>query len=177
MSSRNSRLTVEQRAAAPVLHQALTAATALLESGQLDGDKLRQAMTSIIAAEPLARLDYVSVADPQTLTELARVERRALFSLAVFFDQVRIAHPDIGIVVIQQDLRLRPVQHLPVRSVSLELLGVARGLATCLGERSTLSARSSSVTIPTRPSVQSRYRSPGSTVPSRVTAWVPSSGE
>jgi pantoate--beta-alanine ligase len=62
----------------------------LFESGQQDGDQLRQAMTNLIAAEPLARLDYVSVADPRTLIELARVERKALFSLAVFFDQVRL---------------------------------------------------------------------------------------
>ncbi len=90
MSSRNSRLTNEQRVVAPILHRALSAAVALFESGQQDGDQLRQAMTSLIAAEPLARLDYVSVADPRTLIELARVERKALFSLAVFFDQVRL---------------------------------------------------------------------------------------
>jgi len=90
MSSRNSRLTPEQRAAAPVLHQALSAATALLKAGQLDGDRLRQAMAVKIAAEPLARLGYASVADPKSLIELDRVEQSALFSLAVYFDQVRL---------------------------------------------------------------------------------------
>jgi pantoate--beta-alanine ligase len=90
MSSRNTRLAPDQRAAAPVLHRALTAGRAALEAGERDGAALRRQMEAVIAAEPLATLDYVSVADPETLAELDAVEDKALLSLAVRFGPVRL---------------------------------------------------------------------------------------
>lgn len=90
MSSRNTRLSSEQRAAAPVLHRALSAAAAALQAGERDGDALRRQMEAILAAEPLAALDYASVADPETLQELDHVADRALLSLAVRFGPVRL---------------------------------------------------------------------------------------
>lgn len=90
MSSRNVRLTDQQRAAAPVLHRALIAARNQILSGETDGEILRESMRNMVKSEPLARLDYLSVADPDTLEELARVEGRALLSGAVFFGDVRL---------------------------------------------------------------------------------------
>lgn len=90
MSSRNARLSPEQRAAAPVLHRALRRAESALQAGERDGDTLRRQMEAAIAAEPLARLDYASVADPETLQELDQVSGRALLSLAVRFGSVRL---------------------------------------------------------------------------------------
>jgi pantoate--beta-alanine ligase len=52
--------------------------------------QLRASMVAVISLNPLARIDYVSVADPDTLAELEVVEDRALFSLAVFVDGVRL---------------------------------------------------------------------------------------
>ena len=90
MSSRNAYLSPAERAAAPVLYRALCGARSAFEAGERDGATLRRLMQEMIAAEPLARLDYVSVADPMTLAELKRVEAGALFSLAVFFGQTRL---------------------------------------------------------------------------------------
>lgn len=90
MSSRNTRLTAEQRAAAPVLYKALSAARAALEAGERSGTALRRQMESTIDAEPLASLDYASVADPETLVELDLVSGSALLSLAVRFGAVRL---------------------------------------------------------------------------------------
>lgn len=90
MSSRNARLTPEQRAAAPILHRALAAARAALEAGERDGSALRRQMEATIAAEPLASLDYASVADPETLQELDTVAGHALLSLAVRFGTIRL---------------------------------------------------------------------------------------
>ena len=91
MSSRNSYLTPKQRAAAQILYRALTAAQELLASGERHGDGLRQAMSEVLADEPLARPEYVSVADPLTLRELAEVgPRGALISLAVRVGVVRL---------------------------------------------------------------------------------------
>ena len=90
LSSRNARLTAEQRAAAPVLRRALLAARARYEAGERHGDALRGAMSELLATEPLAAPDYVSCADPETLTELATVAGPALLSMAVRFGAVRL---------------------------------------------------------------------------------------
>ena len=90
LSSRNVHLTPEQRAAAPVLHQALLAARTRWEAGERSADVLREAMRATLGAEPLATVDYVSVADGTTLAELDRVEGPALLSLAVRFGTTRL---------------------------------------------------------------------------------------
>jgi len=89
-SSRNVRLTGEERAAAPVLRRALLAARARYESGERSGDALRAAMRAMLASEPLAIPEYVSCADPETLAELAEIGSPALLSMAVRFGAVRL---------------------------------------------------------------------------------------
>jgi pantoate--beta-alanine ligase len=90
MSSRNAYLNTEQRAAAPVLFHALSAAATAFAAGQRDAGGLRQLMAGIIDAEPLARRQYVSVADPVTLQELHGSIQRALLSMAVFIGKTRL---------------------------------------------------------------------------------------
>ncbi len=90
MSSRNAYLSPEERAAAPVLHRALLAARKRFEEGERDAETLRETMLEVLAKEPLARTDYVSVADPLTLRELERVATGALASLAVRFGSTRL---------------------------------------------------------------------------------------
>jgi pantoate--beta-alanine ligase len=90
LSSRNARLTPAARAAAPVLHRALLMAREAWARGVRGGDELRDLMRDTIAREPLASVDYVSVADADTLDELEIVDRPALLSLAVRFEDVRL---------------------------------------------------------------------------------------
>jgi pantoate--beta-alanine ligase len=90
MSSRNTYLNGEERRAAPVLYRALSAAQESSRNGERDGEALRSVMRAALAAEPLARTEYVSVADPDTLDELARVDRSGLFSLAVRIGRTRL---------------------------------------------------------------------------------------
>jgi pantoate--beta-alanine ligase len=90
MSSRNTYLAPEERRAAIVLYRALSAARAACDGGERDAEKLRAAMRGYLAAEPRAETDYVSVADPDTLRELDRVERDALFSMAVRIGKTRL---------------------------------------------------------------------------------------
>jgi pantoate--beta-alanine ligase len=90
LSSRNVHLTPEQRAAAPVLRRALLAARSRWEAGERSADALRDAMRETLSAEPLADVDYVSVADGTTLAELDRVDGPALLSLAVRFGTTRL---------------------------------------------------------------------------------------
>jgi pantoate--beta-alanine ligase len=92
LSSRNVYLNPAERQAATVLHRALSAAQQALGQGSTDADMLRAVMSSTIAAEPLAREEYVSVADPETLAELEQVDpaRGALLSLAVRVGKTRL---------------------------------------------------------------------------------------
>ncbi len=90
MSSRNTYLTPEQRAAAAVLYRALCAARAAWLAGEHDGERLRQIMAAVLAAEPLARVEYVSAADPATLAELGDAGRGVLLSMAVRIGRARL---------------------------------------------------------------------------------------
>ena len=71
MSSRNAYLDDAQRAAAPVLQRALRAGADLVADGVASPDEVRAAMRAIVEAEPLAELDYVEVADADTLEPLS----------------------------------------------------------------------------------------------------------
>ena len=90
MSSRNVLLSPQARTHATCLFRALQAGGAAFAQGEHRAEALRAAMRSVIDATPMARIDYVSVAHPQTLLELEAVEAAALLSLAVFVDEVRL---------------------------------------------------------------------------------------
>jgi len=90
MSSRNVRLSPPERTAALVLSRALDAARALYDDGAREAQRLRDAMRAELAREPLAKPDYVSVADAETLRELGTIDRPALVSLAVRVGPVRL---------------------------------------------------------------------------------------
>jgi len=90
MSSRNVHLSPAERAAAPALRRALLAGRAAWEGGEQSAEEIRNAMRAVIAAEPLADADYVSVADGVSLRELDTVDRPALLSLAVRFGSTRL---------------------------------------------------------------------------------------
>ncbi len=90
MSSRNAYLSAEERRAATVLFRALSAAKEAFEQGERDADRLRQIMTETVNAEPLAKLQYVSCADYDTLEELENVSGKSLLSMAVFIGKTRL---------------------------------------------------------------------------------------
>jgi pantoate--beta-alanine ligase len=90
MSSRNSYLKPEERAAAPVLYRALTLAQRLVEQDERDAESIRREMRGLIQKEPLAKIDYVSIANADTLDELDTVEPPVLVSLAVKIGKTRL---------------------------------------------------------------------------------------
>ena len=90
MSSRNSYLSPEERQAAPVLYRALMLAQGLWEQGEKDAEKIRNEIVKLIKKEPLAAIDYVSIADTETLEELEEVKPPALVSLAVKIGSTRL---------------------------------------------------------------------------------------
>jgi pantoate--beta-alanine ligase len=90
MSSRNVYFNPEERQAATVLSRALFAARDAFQAGEGDAQCLRDLMAEIINAEPLARLQYVSCAHPDTLEELHGPAARALLSMAVYVGKTRL---------------------------------------------------------------------------------------
>jgi pantoate--beta-alanine ligase len=90
MSSRNVYLDAEQRQAATVLYRSLSAAKEAYEDGVRDAETLRQIMRDMLAAEPLAQMQYVSCADYDTLEELETVTGKTLLSMAVFVGKTRL---------------------------------------------------------------------------------------
>jgi len=90
MSSRNVYLNPAERRAAVVLYQALAAARAAFERGERNAESLRQVMTDTLNTEPLARLQYVSCAHPDTLQELEGPVDHALLSMAVYMGKTRL---------------------------------------------------------------------------------------
>jgi len=90
MSSRNAYLSPEERRAATVLYRGLSAARTEFTSGERDAERLRLTVRETVASEPLARLQYVSCADADTLEELDRVTNQALLSLAAFVGHTRL---------------------------------------------------------------------------------------
>ena len=90
MSSRNTYLNPQERKAATVLYKALSLAQQLWLQGEKDAKKMRQEMLVLIGKEHLAEVDYISVADADTLEELDRVKPPALVSLAVRIGKTRL---------------------------------------------------------------------------------------
>jgi len=90
MSSRNTYLNPEERKAALVLYQALTLAQKLYSEGERGAEAIRQQMTALIQKQPLAKIDYISIADAETLDELDKVRPPALVSLAVKIGKTRL---------------------------------------------------------------------------------------
>lgn len=90
LSSRNTYLNPAERQAATVLHRALLAAQEAYQNGERQAHELRRVMAETINSEPLARLQYVSCADPDSLYELEGNFEAALLSMAVYIGKTRL---------------------------------------------------------------------------------------
>ena len=91
LSSRNTYLNPDQRRAAPVVYLALCAAQKLWQAGVHDGELLRKEVRGVLEQEPLVEaIDYVSVADAETMEELDLVRGRAMVSVAVKIGRPRL---------------------------------------------------------------------------------------
>ncbi len=90
LSSRNVRLTPEQRAAALVISSALDNAQSIADTGVQDAYQLAAWMRQTIEVQPLAKVDYAVVVAPDTLQEIDTIEEGAVALIAATFGKVRL---------------------------------------------------------------------------------------
>lgn len=89
-SSRNTYLNAEERKAALVLSKAIFCGEELVRSGIVNSEEVLGEMKKIIAAEPLARIDYVSAADGVTMLPVDTITSGTLVAMAVYIGKTRL---------------------------------------------------------------------------------------
>lgn len=90
LSSRNSYLSAGERRAARVVPESLNLARKALNSGEKDATVINRIISEKIAAEPLAKVDYIQVVDASLLKPIPRVDRPAVVAIAVFIGNTRL---------------------------------------------------------------------------------------
>ena len=90
LSSRNTYLDAEQRKAALVLSRSLRKARKVFSEGERDARKIHDAMEAVFADEPMARVQYISLAHPELVKEFEKIDNQALVSMAVYIGKTRL---------------------------------------------------------------------------------------
>ena len=90
LSSRNALLSPTVRQQAAVLYQTLQTGVRIIATGEQNASIIRERMLATLQQAPLARLEYLSLAHPETLEEQNRVTGTTLISLAAYFEKVRL---------------------------------------------------------------------------------------
>ena len=89
-SSRNTYLNVDERKAAVVLSRSLKIAKQLLDKGERNAAKIKDAIISEINTESLAKIDYVEIVDSENLTDVSTIEKNILIPIAVCIGKTRL---------------------------------------------------------------------------------------
>lgn len=89
-SSRNTYLSEEERKAALVLNRAIRLGEQMAKDGEKDAAKIEAAMTVEINAEPLAKIDYVSIVDAVSIEPVKTLQGEILGAIAVYIGKTRL---------------------------------------------------------------------------------------
>lgn len=90
MSSRNTYLSSEERAAALILHKSLRLGEEMIKQGEGDAEIIKTSIKQKIETEPLARVDYVEIVDPDTMENIEVIEGNVLIATAVYIGETRL---------------------------------------------------------------------------------------
>jgi len=90
ISSRNQRLSPDDRSAATCIVQGLRLAAQALNHGERDPERLIAVATTRVEAEPRAKVEYITIVDPLTLQPVGDAAQPAVMVAAVWFGDVRL---------------------------------------------------------------------------------------
>jgi pantoate--beta-alanine ligase len=90
LSSRNVRLSSEERAEAPVIYRALSTARTLVENGEREASRLESEIREVLAGASRAAIDYVEIVEATTLKPVEVLSGRCLIAVAVWFGDTRL---------------------------------------------------------------------------------------
>ena len=88
-SSRNTYLSSEERKAATILYKAIQMGKQTIKRGA-SADSIINTMTEIINNEPLAKIDYVSVVDANTMQPVHEITSPVLVAMAIYIGSTRL---------------------------------------------------------------------------------------
>ena len=88
-SSRNTYLSTEERKAATILYKSIQKGKESITSG-CSADSIINTMTEIIQSEPLAKIDYISVVDANTMQPVEEINAPVLVAMAVYIGTTRL---------------------------------------------------------------------------------------
>ncbi len=88
-SSRNIYLSSAERKAALCLSSSIKKGESMIIKG-MKSDELIDAMRDVIEAEPMARIDYVSVVDAFTMKDVETIDGSVLVAMAVYIGKTRL---------------------------------------------------------------------------------------
>lgn len=89
-SSRNTYLNPQERQAALILSKSLNIGRQLIQQGETDAEKVKQAISDNIKTEPLAKIDYVDAVDFNTITPVKKISGNVLVAVAVYIGKTRL---------------------------------------------------------------------------------------
>lgn len=90
LSSRNTYLNKEERQAALILNKSLTLGKEMIEAGEKNAAKVREAIIKNMETEPLAKVDYVEIVDAENLEPVATIDTPVLVATAVYIGKTRL---------------------------------------------------------------------------------------
>lgn len=90
LSSRNKHLNRQERQVATVLPRALNLAKELVDQGERRVDAIQAAARAVFERHPEVRLEYLSIADPETLVPVESIDRPVLIAAAVWVGSTRL---------------------------------------------------------------------------------------
>lgn len=90
LSSRNQYLNSEERQRAVAISQSLQLAQQLLQNGTVHTGQITSRMRDVLYSAGIEHIDYIAIADPETLTELRSIERRAVAMVAARVGRTRL---------------------------------------------------------------------------------------
>lgn len=90
LSSRNTYLNEEERKAALILNKSLTLGKEMIEAGEKNAAKVREAIIKHMETEPLAKVDYVEIVDAENLEPVETIDAPVLVATAVYIGKTRL---------------------------------------------------------------------------------------